>query len=588
MSSIGSLIRKSFIFLFCCIMPAITFAAAMDAGEEEDDEVFRNRPFISNRATTPPPVEAPPTQPTAVSASSLSDRTLELLDGKKVAFIPVGTGSSHFDKLGKELNELLQSMDWAGGEVAAYVEDGQYVIPILEAGADKPMAPASVQKLMTVTAALKMLGSDYRYLTTIRSTGPIEKNVLKGSLVVVGSGDPTISSRYAAQKQSTLAPLRSIAKEIRNKGIRTIEGHLLADSSAFDSAVTGPGWPDPASANWQVAEVSALTFNDNLIDFLWKPQRKDGSKPPYTLEPMIDTVRVENHVRIDKRPGRDWRLIERRGDSNYFQVSGQIPPRQQPVDSAAVHDPDTFFLDSLRLALKMEGVEVKGASSVMDETAVRDLATSGSTTLLVRRSAPIPEVVLPTIQYDQHLHAELLFKTIGRELEGKGSFQAGISAMETFMSRARLKAPGSRMLDGSGLSRLDRLTPQQLVRAMKVLEAQSGGKELLAQLPRAGMPGLLQNRFIANEEMRQAVGKVQAMPGHAPGTHTLAGTVITANGRRLFFAIMVNGSSLPKSKARENIDRLVLAMTKSPLPADPTKPIPPATAPASLEVSVVE
>lgn len=553
-------------------------SATAPAAEEEDDEVFRNRPFVSNRSTVPPPVMVPASQPTSVStikSSNLSQRTLDLLDGKTVEYVPVGTGTSHFQKLGDELGALIDSMDWGGGELAAYVEDAKYVIPILEHDAEKLMIPASCQKLLVAAAGLKLLGPDFQYETAFDAVGEIADGKITGNLIVRGSGDPSLSTRYQPKRGPALTPLRGIAKELRKKGVRSIEGHIIGDASAFDTTLAAPGWPDGSFGDWRLAEVSALTFNDNLIDFHWKSQRKKGSKPPYTLDPLLSDIRVENHVRIDDRPGRDWRSYERRADTNYFQVTGQIPPKKAPVESASIHKPEAFFVESFREALKAEGIEVKGLTSILSEVDSQDVATSGSQTLLVHRSAPLSQLIVPMIQNDQNLHAELLFKTLGKQIANKGSFEGGIMALETFKSKAKLKTPGSRSLDGSGLSRLNRMAPQQMVRVLKVLEDIPGGKALLAQLPKGGMPGLLQNRFATTEELRAAVGKVQGVAGFLPGTHTFAGSVVTANGRKLYFALMLNGSTLTKDKARENLDRLVLAMTKSPLPAEPGMLIPP-------------
>ncbi|GEM_PF-3251203 len=563
------------IFLRSCVLSLLSLALVSTSSAASNDEIFRGRPFVSNRSETAPPVEEPSSRPVASTLpASQPSRTIDLPDGKKVAWIPVGDGVSSFDKLGNKLGELAQKMDWGGGDFAAYVEDTRYVIPILDFQGSQAMTPSSLEKILTFAAALKQLGPNYTFRTVLSGTGPLVKGVLKGNLLVRGGGDPSFSIRYGAPNQAPDAPLRALAKELRRKGVTSIQGNILGDSSAFDDAVTAPGWPEGIEGDSQVPEVTALAFNDNLIDFHWKAERKSGSKPAYSLHPLYAQMQVFNLVHVDARPNRDWRTYERRADSNVFRISGQIPPHKSPVDSAALHKPDAMFVEVFKSALVAEGIKVGGLTSVISDVDSKDVATTNSRTLLIHHSAPLGRLLVPALAHDQNLHAELIFKTMGMERGSGGSFQGGTQALEDFKAQPTISQPGTICIDGSGLSRLNRITPHQVVVALKTIPRTVGGESILA--------GLKDGQGIAvdrSPEALAAMGKVRALAGNMPGTHALAGTAITANGRKICFAFILNGSMLSKSKARQNMQKLLIEMTRAPLPADTPAHAPAATVP---------
>jgi len=119
-------------------------------------------------------------------------------------------------------------------------------------------------------------------------------------------------------------------------------------------------------------------------------------------------------------------------------------------------------------------------------------------------------------------------------------------------------------MDGSGLSRLNRMAPEQLVALMKRVAQQEYGEAFFRCFPRGGgaeLPGHFQW-----SPASQSLGtRVCAVDGFLPGTHSLAGWTVTAGGRKVYFAFMVNGAALPKSQAREWLDRMALAIAQSPL-----------------------
>jgi D-alanyl-D-alanine carboxypeptidase/D-alanyl-D-alanine-endopeptidase (penicillin-binding protein 4) len=540
---------------------AVAMLSAMaSAAAPEPDQPWRFDRNISNRALSPPP-ETP--------LNTGGRQEMDFPETVEQAFpATVEQAKSNFARVGEELQALGQQLDWGAGDLGAYVEDVETSIVIFDRGGARPMIPGSCQKLATTAAALGVLGPAFQFVSHVEYVGRIEPGRLEGALIVRGSGDPSISTRLDPTEPEALAPLRDWARRIKAAGISTIQGHMIGDDRLLDATPCARGWPVDLPGQWLCPEVSALSFNDNVVDFLWVVEKKHRGRARYDLQPRLDTIRVLNDVQVDAKLGRDWRTYLRPNPDNLFEAKGYVPAGIAVEDCAAIHDPTRFFLESLRQALADEGVaHVDGLLLPISDVSAPEVVTRGARLLFAHRSDVLARLIEPILRYDQDARAELLFKTLGRMAGRAGSFEEGAEAVKDFLRRRDLLTPGAVIMDGSGLSRLNRMTPSQAVRLMKSMRRRPDGGAFFAAFPRAGSPGALAGRFQWGEEARRAAPRVYALAGRLPGTHALCGWTSTDGGRRIFFAFMLNGSSLPKDAARENLDRLVMAICRSPLRA---------------------
>jgi D-alanyl-D-alanine carboxypeptidase/D-alanyl-D-alanine-endopeptidase (penicillin-binding protein 4) len=114
-------------------------------------------------------------------------------------------------------------------------------------------APASNEKLFTTITLLQMLGPEFRYATTVYGTAPIGSGgVLHGSLVLRGSGDPTL----------TKANLRSLAHTLRGAGLHRVTGRLIIDDSRYSHTTIAPGWKR-SFVPTETGTVDAFSVNAN-------------------------------------------------------------------------------------------------------------------------------------------------------------------------------------------------------------------------------------------------------------------------------------------------------------------------------------
>jgi len=175
-------------------------------------------------------------------------------------------------------------------------------------------------------------------------------------------------------------------------------------------------------------------------------------------------------------------------------------------------------------------------------------------------SPPLSEIVAETNRRSQNLYAEHLLRTLGAlRFEGRGvpgSAEAGVAAMSDFLMSAGIAPEAIRIIDGSGLSFMDRVTPRQLVQVLTAMHAHADPAVRDAfydSLPVGGESGTLAGRYRSGP----ARGNVRAKTGFINGVRTLAGYVTSAEGHRLAFALLCNGYSVPTARVNAAQDAVV-------------------------------
>ena len=160
---------------------------------------------------------------------------------------------------------VLRSHGLAGPRTAVVVSDAVDGSVLYRRNATRPLLPASNEKLYVTIGALTELGPDFRYETRVVAAGTRTSGVLHGNLVLVGSGDPTLS-RYR---------VAALARAIRAAGITRITGRVIGDETLFDRKRSGPGWP-ARFVDIECPPLSALAVDRNVAGatFVRTPARR--------------------------------------------------------------------------------------------------------------------------------------------------------------------------------------------------------------------------------------------------------------------------------------------------------------------------
>lgn len=378
--------------------------------------------------------------------------------------VPIGASQAQSSNgtLRTQLTTALKAPDLPLGRTAAYAVDLQTGAVIYAHNAARPFVPASNEKLPVAWAALTRLGPTFRFRTEIFGVGRRAGQAWKGNLILKGYGDPTLST----------SDLETMARTIRSRGIRTIQGRILGDETFFDDRRDVEGW-----------KKSFLGIES----------------PP--LSALI----------VDR--GLGW------------------PKYSPPLLAAKV----------LKDALSRRGVAVTGkvGSGVAPLEAVR---------LADDTSAPLEEVVKFLNQHSDNFTAELLLKQLGASDGVPGTSALGAAAVLAEMTKAGIPTAGVRIVDGSGLSRLDRLTARALVGTLQAgLGNPAIAASFVASLAVAGRSGTLDNRLLPLS------GIVRGKTGTTDLSCSLSGLI----ERNVAFAVIENGTPVPAWSARSAQDRFV-------------------------------
>lgn len=437
-------------------------------------------------------------------------------------------GAQNRDSLTADLERLLTSPALAGADIGLVVKtlDGKTVYT--RAG-DRRQQPASNAKLVTSAAAFDVLGPDYRFDTAVHTTGRRAGPVLNGDLHLRGTGDPTMLARdYDA-----------LAAQVAATGVHTVTGKLVADDTWFDDVRLGVSWAWDDEPYYYSAQVSALTASpDTDYDagsIIVRVAPGADGKAVVTTEPPTDYVTIANSATTGAAGSRNTISVDRVHGANTITVTGSIPAGSAATTEwMAVWEPTGYAAALFRAALTAHGVRVLGETT-------RGATPEGAPVVASRKSMPLRELVVPFMKLSNNLHAEILVKAMGRATSGQGTWGAGLAAMSERLRAYGIDPSRLSLRDGSGLSRMDQISPDQLVALLGAAHDRPWFDAWYDSLPVAGVSdrmvgGTLRSRMKGTE----AEGDVHAKTGSLTGVSGLSGYVDTAGGETWVFSMVSN------------------------------------------------
>jgi D-alanyl-D-alanine carboxypeptidase/D-alanyl-D-alanine-endopeptidase (penicillin-binding protein 4) len=398
--------------------------------------------------------------------------------------------------------------------------------------ADKRVVPASNMKLVTVAVAAERLGWGFTFRTRLEAAGAIDQGTLAGDLVVTGDGDPTISAQ-----EGHLAPLfLEWADAARKAGIRRVAGRIVGDDNALDDLGLGAGWAWDYLEAGYAAPSGALTYNENIIRIAITPGASAGASARLAAVPAGHGLEIVNEISTGAQSTPPELSLLRAPGSVRLTVRGTVPAAGTPViRTAAVPDPTRYFLEAFRLALAARGITVSGG--VWDIDDLVEPPPSARRLLAERESAPLSSVAAHTLKVSQNLYGDTLLKTLGRTPTQAGSAVAGRQIVARTLAGWGVAPEAIVMLDGSGLSRYNYVTPD----ALTTMLAHIWGDDRLrgpfvAALPVGAHDGTLESRMKNGLLAR----RVQAKTGTISNVRALSGYLETLDGEKLVFSMIAN------------------------------------------------
>jgi serine-type D-Ala-D-Ala carboxypeptidase/endopeptidase (penicillin-binding protein 4) len=466
------------------------------------------------------------------------------------------------DRLARAIDEVLADTAFVDAFWGLHVMDLSTGETLYARGATNNFIPASNMKMLTTAAVLDALGPDFRYTTELFVQGDRRGTILDGDLVIRGSGDPTISDRLFQQHYPTdgdpHAVLRSWADSLRTSGITHVSGNVIADDRYFDDALLGRGWAWDDEPTVFAAQISALSFNEGRLT-LTATGTAPGQRARVRIEPETDYIYVINRSET-VRTGAESQIRREQGNNTVW-LESRVPAGESISRSISVHNPARYFAHTFRDQLRSTGLGVDGDPVVASEW-WRGLDYRVMTRVATYTSPPMAELAAVTNKISQNLYAEHLLRTLGAERCAQaralaserrrnperircGSAEAGLLAAEPLFERAGMRTDRMRLVDGSGMSHYNMLSPADVTALLSYMWSHSDDRVravYVASMAVGGVDGTLRRRFTSGP----ATNRVFAKTGTVTGARNLSGYVTTHSGRPLAFAILTNlyGTSL--------------------------------------------
>lgn len=401
-----------------------------------------------------------------------------------------------------------------------------------------PRNPASLMKLVVTYAALDALGPAYRWKTEVYVAGTRKDEALEGQLVLKGYGDPKL----------TLESLWLLARAVRERGIRDLRGDVVFDRSQFDASGYDPARFDAQPLRPYNVGPDALLMNFQAVRFLFLPDR-DARSVRVQASPRPRELEVSANIRLVDGPCPDWRGRLRADfrppgpDGARAEFGGEYPLDCGEQEwNLALLPPSVYAAGVFRDTWSSAGGTWSGIA--------REGVVPPGATLIYRHDSPaLAEVVRDINKYSNNVMARQLFLTLGMELVGAPArLDTAQQAVKNWLSTKRLAAPELALDNGSGLSRIERISAQSLAALLQSAYASAVMPEFLASLPLVAVDGTMRRRL----KNGAPAGQAHIKTGSLSDVRGIAGYVLDRRGRRHAVVMIVNHPNAVKTQAAQD------------------------------------
>jgi D-alanyl-D-alanine carboxypeptidase/D-alanyl-D-alanine-endopeptidase (penicillin-binding protein 4) len=451
----------------------------------------------------------------------------------------------------KALEMLLADSSMQHSSVSICILNTSNGETVFDYNANKSYIPASVMKLLTSAAALELLGPEYRFRTKIGYTGTLNKITgrLTGDIIITGGGDPALGSEYFKVQYHDF--LKNWIVEIRNLGIKKVEGRIITDDSRYDYQPVPAKWLWEDSGNYYGAGAYGLSVFDNTFEIHFRTSF-DGSTPLITgIVPEICRYELSNQLTASGNSNKGYVFA---APYNYYGwLAGYIPSnREDFVLKASINDPPLLLAKIIDSMLDSAGIKVTGnPSTARLETNLKDNDLEIIAEVV---SPPLKDIIIVLNHESVNLFAEHLVKELGKIFAKNGCTAAGIEILYKFLDESGIDSGGMFFEDGSGMSPLDAITSRGL--AELLLFMRTKGKyfnEFYTSFPDAGKEGTLKNYF--KDPVFDSTFKAKS--GSMTRVRSYAGYLKTMSGNDMAFSILINNYSGPSQKIITGIEEIL-------------------------------
>lgn len=436
----------------------------------------------------------------------------------------------------KNIDEIIKQSEFSKarwGIIAISLKDGRV---ICGKDAQQLFTPASVQKLLTSIVALDKLGEEFRWKTSVYAKSEITGETLEGDLVLYGRGSPDFDD----------AKVNNLVNQLKQKGLKVIKGDIIGDESYFKGDNLGDGWTWNEAQWYYGAASSALSINQN-----------QATVTIQNGKPKSDSKYVELSGEV--KPVEDIEAIglKRELGTNKVYVWGNGKNLNAKI---AISNPALLSAKILKEVLEKNGIKVSGEAKSVNWKSKDSLDVESATELASIESETLAETIRKMNKDSVNLYAELILRTLGKKFgteapdedakmqKLRGDDSAGTSVIKKWLKDKNVATDEIAIHDGSGLSRLNNVTPEAIGRAIIYASNSKFADTFKNSLPVSGQSGTLRGR------LGNMSGKILGKTGSILYVNSLAGFA-QANNETLAFVIIGNNIT-HKGNSGELIDKI--------------------------------
>jgi D-alanyl-D-alanine carboxypeptidase/D-alanyl-D-alanine-endopeptidase (penicillin-binding protein 4) len=484
-------------------------------------------------------------------ALALAVTTLAQAQAQAQAPVPARAAAAPRGPLPRRLDAIVDAPRFAHAWWGVEVRSLRTGNVLYARNAERNLKPASTLKLLTTAAALDAFGPEARIRTTVETAGRLDVlGRILGDVYLVGRGDPNLSGRFTDGRPT--AAFEEMAEALRQAGVRRIEGRVIGHEGLFPGERRGDDW-SWGDLVWSYgAEVSALSFNDNVATLTVSPGEREGDPILVDRAPASAYYRVASTAVTGPRGGARDLTLQRDLGSTFIRLSGAIAAGAPPQTlSVAVEDPARYAATVFAEVLAAKGIVASGGVDTMLQP-----LPPGTRVLAAHDSEPMAEIVKVVNKVSQNLHTEMLLRLLGAKTAGEGTVETGRAAVDEFLRRLGVVPESWALQDASGLSRSDLVTPHGMAGLLAGMERHRYAAAFRDSLPIAGVDGTLATRM----EQPPARGNVVAKTGSIRHVNALGGYVTGRSGERFAFYAAVNHHTGPASESVAALDAIASAL----------------------------
>jgi D-alanyl-D-alanine carboxypeptidase/D-alanyl-D-alanine-endopeptidase (penicillin-binding protein 4) len=439
-------------------------------------------------------------------------------------------------KLAAAIKKLETDAQFKHAILSMYVVDGKTGKVIFEKNAQIGLAPASCQKVVTSVSAFEMLGKEYRYKTFVGKdySSKADKSDA-GCLFIIGSGDPTLGSWRWPNTSDTFL-FTKILNTLKQNGYYNFGEDLVIEDYLYGTSVLPDGWIWQDIGNYYGAGCFSLNWKENQYELLLQPNNKVGFPAAIaTVKPFIDNVIYENKIRTGKAGSGDNAYIYAAPFSNIITTSGTIPQQSKPFSiSGSMPNPSKVLVSELLSYLTKNKITFKGSSYSALERELNAVSTHKSTHIIDSiQSPPFDSINYWFLKKSVNLYGEAFVKTIAYEKTKFGSTDTGIAIIKDFWSKNGIEKSALNIIDGSGLSPVNRVTANALVTVMQYAKQQKWFASFYNALPEAN--------------------GIKMKDGYINGVRSYTGYIKSKTGDEYTFSFIVNNFDGSPGAVREKM-----------------------------------